>query len=150
MIWGAVILSILLYFLVPNGKEVFTPLTNEKTSLLTILSSLGKTLENLFTLENIKTWNFWVFLYVSFCIASHLAPSSEDLKNMGGGFLWLIFVVVVVNAATLLFKFDITTYVLKLNQYLGILVAIFVYALIISLLHWLVASVLLWPFRKLK
>src|SRR3989338_10317651 len=56
MIWGAVILSILLYFLVPNGKEVFTPLTNEKTSLLTILSSLGKTLENLFTLENIKTW----------------------------------------------------------------------------------------------
>lgn len=148
MIWSSVILVILLYFLVPNGKDIFAPLTNEPTSLFTILSSLGKTFTNLFTLENIKAWNFWVFLYVSFCVASHMAPSSEDLKGMWGGFFWLVLVIIIVNAMTLLFKLDITAYVLKLNQYLGIFMAIFAYALIISVLHLLVANGLLRPFRK--
>jgi hypothetical protein len=35
---------------------------------------------------NFTTWLTWLFLYLAFAIASHLAPSSADFKNTATGF----------------------------------------------------------------
>ncbi|MFA6427470.1 MAG: hypothetical protein WCW16_03425 [Candidatus Magasanikbacteria bacterium] len=148
MIWGAILLVTFLYFFVPNGKDIFAPLTVEQNSFSHFLSQLGRTLTHMFAKENIMAWNFWLFLYLSFSIASHMAPSDRDLKNMWKGFFWIVLMVIIVNALTLALGANITSYVLNLTQYLNIFTAIFVYAVVLSLVHLILASIVLLPFRK--
>jgi len=148
MIWGSVFLATMLYFLLPNGKEIFTPLAQDLNSVTAFWASLKQTFLNLFAWENLSAWNFWLFLYTSFCIASHIAPSKQDRRGMWHGFVWIILISILVNAITLGLGVDITKYVLKTNQFLGIFVGIFTYATIISLLHLILSTILLFPFRK--
>lgn len=148
MIFGSIVLVTLLYFLVPTGKQAFLPLTAEQSSIFVIIKSLKQTLFNLFAWENLTAWNFWLFLYISFCIASHIAPSKKDRQGMWGGLLWLVLILILVNAITLSLGVDITKFVLGINQYLGILIAIFTYALIISVIHFVLAKLILLPFKK--
>jgi hypothetical protein len=148
MIFGSVFLYLMLYFLVPNGKEVLVTLSIEQNSIQAIFYSLTETLSGLFSLENIKSWNFWVFLYLSFCITSHLAPSKQDRRGMWQGFAWVVLMLIVTNAITLALGSNITDYILGINKYLGILMAIFSYALIVSALHYLLATIILLPFGR--
>lgn len=148
LIFGSLFLVALLYLLVPNGKEIFSPLANNTDAIPSFLTGLKQTLFNLFSLENLKAWNFWVFLYVSFCIASHLAPSKADRRGMWNGLAFIIILLIIVNIIALLLHRDITNYILQINKYLGIFIAIFSYATILSFLHWLLSTVILWPFRK--
>ncbi len=148
MIFGSIILIAMLYFLLPNGRDVFVPLTKTQMSPINIIDSLKQTLANLFAPENLKAWNFWVFIYLSFCIASHIAPSKPDRNQMWRGFFWVVLILLIANAVALLIKKDITQYVLKLNQYLGIFTGIFIYTAIISLLHFILSSILLGPFKR--
>lgn len=148
MIWGGIFLVTMLYFLVPNGREIFSPLAQDLTSVSAFFASLKQTFFNLFAWENLSTWNFWIFLYISFCIASHIAPSKQDRHGMWQGFIWIVIILFLVNTITLALGVDITKYVLKTNQFLGIFVGIFTYATIISFLHWLLSVIFLTPFRK--
>jgi len=148
LIFGSLFLVGLLYFLVPNGKEIFSPLANSLNTLPSFLTGLKQTFINLFSAENIRAWNFWLFIYVSFCIASHLAPSKQDRKGMWGGFFWIILLLIIVNLIALLSHANLTQYILKIGQYLKIFTAIFTYALLISFLHWLLTLILLAPFRR--
>ena len=145
MIFGSAFLALMVYYLVPNGRDVFTPLTNGFTSIDVAFRALKETLANLFALEHLKAWNFWLFLYLSFAVASHLAPSKIDRKGMWNGFIWIVGLLILVNIVALLFGVELTQYILRVNQYLGIFIAIFTYALVISVIHFLVASVVLWP-----
>ncbi len=148
MIFGSLIMVFLLFWLVPNGKEVFAPLKSDFSGFLDILYSVKASLVNLFTPENLSSWKFWLFVYLSFCISSHIAPSRKDRQGMWNGFIWLVILLLLVNGITLLVGVDITKYVLKVNQYLGIFVAIFTYATVISIFHLLVSYFMLFPFRK--
>lgn len=148
MIFGSFFLFLMLYFLLPNGKQIFLPLTIEQSSVMTVLASLKQTLLSLFSLENLKSWNFWLFLYMSFCIASHIAPSKQDRKGMWNGFIWIVVILFIINLIALLLGSSITGYILGVNQYLGVLFAIFIYAIIISFIHLLLATFILLPFKK--
>ena len=125
----------MLYFLVPNGKEIFVPISNGIHFSWTFIDSLQKTFLNLFSIENLKTWNFWIFLYISFCVASHMGLSKADRSGMWGGFFWVVLLIILINVIALLLGINITQYILRVNQYLGIFVAMFIYALLISSLH---------------
>jgi len=147
MIWGSVFLVLMLAFLVPNGKEVFAPL-RETNSFSAVLNGVWNTLVHLFNKENIITWNFWLFIYISFCIASHIAPSKADRKGMWNGLIWIVLISLLVNAIALLFGKDLTNYILNVNHYLGVFIGIFIYALILSFIHFLLSVIILTPFRK--
>ncbi len=148
MIIGTFILAGLLYLLVPNGKQVFQALPDSLSNAGSVVSSLREAFQLLFSNANLHAWNFWLFLYVSFAIASHLAPSKQDRKNMWAGFFWIVLILFLVNLVALFLRADVTAYILSVNRYLGIFVSVFVYATVLSLLHFLVASVLFFPFRK--
>ncbi|OGH91004.1 MAG: hypothetical protein A2479_03705 [Candidatus Magasanikbacteria bacterium RIFOXYC2_FULL_39_8] len=143
MIFGSLVLIIFLYFFVPNGKDVFQPLAENTQTISGLIHAIISSLKNLFSSTNISTWNFWLFLYVSFAISSHMAPSGQDQKGMWKGFAWLVVVAIVINAITLSLGVDITHYVLKVTQYMGVLIAIFIYALMLSFLHLILSSILL-------
>ncbi len=148
MIFGSLVMVIMLYFLVPDGKEIFSPLVNHTGSFNTFIFSLKNTLLNLFSKENLASWNFWIFLYLSFCLSAHIAPSKQDRVGMWRGFIWILAILLIVNITTLAIKIDITEYILNLTKYLGIFTAIFTYTLMISLLHFILSSIILWPWRK--
>ncbi len=136
MILGPMVLTALLYILVPNAKEIFNPLIDTFDSFGGFWTSLIA-LAKLVTFANISSWKFWLFVYLSFCIASHLAPSRADLRTMWGGFFWFLVILIVANAFAMVLDVDLTTYILRVNQYLGIFTAIFLYATVISLIHYI-------------
>lgn len=148
MIFGSIVLIVCLYLFVPNGKDTFEPLVKSASSILEILKQIPQTLKLFFTIENIKAWNFWLFFYLSLCIASHMAPSLADQKNMWKGFFWIVLVLIIINAITLAIGVDITNYVLNTTRYLGIFTAIFIYAILMSLLHWFISLLLRVLFKR--
>src|SRR3989344_5835128 len=84
MIFGSIVLILLAYFFLPHGKEI--------NSILSISA--------------LKSWNYWLFLYLSFCIASHLAPSKVDRKGMWSCFLYIIFILLLINIFGILFNLN--------------------------------------------
>lgn len=148
MIMGSVVLLVFLYFLVPHPVAVFEPLKKSSADLSQLLPAVLDALKALFVKENFHHWFFALFLYLSFCVVAHIAPSKEDRRAMWGGFAWIIVLLIIANIIALLLKFDLTNYIFKVNQYLSIFVAIFSYAIILSIVHFVVALLLLGWFRK--
>jgi len=147
MIFGGVILSLMLYFLIPNGKEALSPLLTAH-SFSTYLEATKKMFITLFSFENLKEWSFWLFLYLSFCVAAHISPSKQDRKIMWRGFIWIIVILFLINLVALFAQFDITKYVLQSSTYLKFLIGVFVYATALSLLHLIITTLLLRPFKR--
>lgn len=149
MIFGSLFLVLLLKFVLPNGDQVFAPLTGNYT-FIGMLKGVGKSLSILFSWNNLTSGWFWLFLYASFCIASHMAPSKPDRKGMWYGFILIIIVLIILNILFLLIRIDITKYVLTLSHWLSILIAVFTYATMISLTHFLISKIIFLPIKKLR
>ena len=149
MIFGSITLVILLKFLLPNGDTVFASLTGDY-SIWGMLAGVKNSVLALFSLDNLTSGWFWLFLYASFCIASHMAPSKADRKGMWYGFILIIIVLVIINILFLLIKIDITNYVLIFSKWLSIFIAIFTYATMISLTHFLISKIIFLPIKKLR
>lgn len=147
LLFGSLILFILAFFFILD-TSVLTSLFREQSATGQIFFGIKTTLAGIFQKENFGRWQFWILLYISFAVSSHVAPSREDLKGMWHGFAWIILLLIILNAFALLFKFDITEYVLRINGFLGMFIGIFTYATVISLLHLLIAGIVLLPFRK--
>jgi hypothetical protein len=60
-------------------------------------------LYGLLTLENLISWQFWVFLYLALCVGMHLAPSPDDYQGAWGGGLLLLLVLYLANLLSLMF-----------------------------------------------
>ncbi len=149
MIFGSIFIWLMVYLLLPGGDKIYQTLFTSSDSLQSIFSSTVKMLIILFHPQNFSTWTYWLFLYITFAIASHLAPSQVDRKGMWQGFSWIILILFFVNIFSLALQLDPTTYILKINQYIGFFIAIFTYALIVSICHLLFSSVILGIFNHL-
>jgi len=150
MIFGGIILFVLLHVLVPNAKDVFAPLNQDHTSVFSVLLATGKALLTLFSVENIQNPLFWVFLYFSFCVSSHIAPSKQDRRGMWKGLLWIVILLVLLNIVPLLLGFNVTQYVFRIYSSMSIIIAIFLYALCISFAHFLLAYGIFYIPKHLK
>ncbi len=150
LIFGSLFLVILLYTLVPNGRSVFAQLEPNQYSIYSIYKNTSNAISTLFSSENIHSWNFWLFLYISFCIVSHMAPSKRDRSNMWNGLFWIILLLIIINLIAILFGFDLSNTIQKTNSYLGIMTGMYVYAILLALIHLVFASIFLWPFKKKK
>lgn len=67
----------------------------------------------IFTITNMKTWQFYVFLLVSICIAVHMNISSEDLKGSLTGIVILIVLIVIIDIPLYFLDSDWPLLVLK-------------------------------------
>lgn len=147
-IFGAMALSGLLYVYLPNDLTFLQPIPLTSLSLTEILSRATEILQGIFTWSHVSTWQFWVFLYVSFCISSHMAPSAMDRKAMWAGFAQIVGVLLVVNFVCLLIGLDPSSGILSMSSYLSGLTALFLYAAMISACHFFLSIILLTPLKK--
>ncbi len=147
LLFGTLFLTALLLILVPQGKEILEPFA-PGASLEAFFVGLVRTFQLLFSVENLRAWHFWLFLYISFCIASHVAPSKEDRRGMWGGFFWIILLLFVLNTIAIGFqKPGLTAWLGNLNHYFGVFVGIFLYTIVLSLIHLITAIIFFAPFR---
>ena len=148
LIIGPLILVVLLYILIPQGKEILNQLPNNYNLFASLPAGIIKFFQLLFSSSNIDSYRFWIFLYLSFCLASHLAPSKSDLKGAWRGGLVIIFWLFIINILALLIHRDITVYIMKASNFLTGLIKVYIYVLLISLIHFLLSLIVLWPCRK--
>lgn len=148
LIIGPIILVVLLYILVPQGKEVFAQLVGSENSLAAFINGIKNFLSSLFSWANLTNYRFWIFLYLSFCIASHLAPSTSDQKSMWRGWLVIVIYLFIFNLLARLFSRDITNYIIDFSNFFSGLIAVYIYVLAILLIHFLLSFLVFLPWRR--
>ncbi|MFZ2803933.1 MAG: hypothetical protein WA001_01795 [Patescibacteria group bacterium] len=147
-IGGAFVLGLLAYFLLPNGKELLPTLASGSASFPSFVTGIFSVLAKIFAPQNFQSTAFWIFLYISFCVSCHLAPSKVDRGQMWGGFVWLLLLLVAFNVVGLFFRYDPSTLVVSFATHVSLLTALFVYAILISACHFLLSCLLLLVFRR--
>tara|TARA_B100000700_G_C14986088_1_gene828913 strand:- start:716 stop:1564 length:849 start_codon:yes stop_codon:yes gene_type:complete len=149
MIFGAITLVSFLFLLVPNAQDVLAPLQQTNTTISSLLIAITSSIAKLFSLTNLRSGSFWLFLYLSFCVSSHMAPSKQDRKNMWHGAIWFFGLLLIINSILLLFNIDPRQYIANVLQHLSAVFTIFLYALIIAIAHYIISTLLVIVPKKL-
>ena len=107
IILGTYLLYLAIYFLVPNGKIIINSIKSwgnylsNPASLLSqfdaLFHSSFKTLGMFFSIENLTSVKFWIFIYLSLCISSHMQLSDTDMKGIWWGVAFVTVVVFIIN-----------------------------------------------------
>lgn len=147
IIGGVIVLALLFRWLLPNGIELLF-----KIDVLSILNpqklftDIVQLTKDLFSQSNIHSWRFWLFVYLSFAVSSHLAPSWADQKTMWKGFIWLALLLFCINGILLWFKKPVSTNFTYTS--LPFLVWAFWYAVVVSTVHAIISFIIFLPLRK--
>jgi hypothetical protein len=106
---------------------------------------------------NFSEWQFWLFIYLSMSIASHMELSPPDLKGALSGFITLVVFVFLLNLFVMVLELaglnnifgnfwkyiNLQTYMVGIARITGVATALFIYAAIISAINFLLSWVLL-------
>ncbi|MDP2423331.1 MAG: hypothetical protein Q8M23_03200, partial [Bacteroidales bacterium] len=166
---GSAVLYATMYLLIPGIKNVFTEIekhgsainnagfSNWQLIFQSAWSSITIILGAITDPNNFGNWKFWLFIYISMSVASHMELSPSDLKSALGGFLILALFVFFINLVVMVFQavspnmqvasffdhFSLQTYMASLGRFTGFVTALFMYAFCISALNLLVSWALL-------
>lgn len=157
IIFGTLVIYTALRFLVPNTKEVFSSISSQSSILIknlhgewsgfsTILETTLSTLKVLFNTHNFSSYQFWIFLYLSICISSHMELSPPDIKGAISGLiiivlLFLVLNIIIIGLETIganhslgdAWKYiKIENYASPINHFVGTSGALFFFATIVS------------------
>lgn len=138
---GPIILILLLVFLVPNGRTILNSMQSLEPNI-TLATSLMSLLRDLAAPANIHRFSFWIFLYLSFCVVSHMAPSKQDRGGMWAGLAWLTILLLIANVIPLLLGFHPELYVGRVRESLSLAISVLLFSLLLSFVHFLVSFVL--------
>ena len=160
IIIGCAALLATFYFLIPNSSRVWDSIlglaneldqNNSIGSYFAILeTSAFLMLKAVFTLSNLVSWRFWVFFYVSVCIASNIRLSPSDLKGVLSGLGCVILPFLVINFVGLISGFGSEQFFPFTVSTLGAVFGLFVLALIMVLSGFVVTYLLSATYVKVK
>jgi len=107
VILGCFVLFAIFYLLIPNSSLAWdsilvkvSEINNSYSiwSYLEVLKASGFTMVRLiFTFTNLTSWRFWVFCYLSICVASNIRLSLLDIKGSLSGFGCVILPFLLIN-----------------------------------------------------
>lgn len=166
---GSLAIYVALYLLVPNHSDIFEPLkrggselvhvkqSNSGAILATYWQNTISILNNLFTSSNLTCYKFWIFLYLSLCISSHMQLSAPDVKGASSGLASILIFFMVINAIILGLEalgvsnqfgnwwnyLKLESYALGINKWVGKFGTLLALATVISSINFTVSYVLL-------
>jgi hypothetical protein len=169
IIFGSLVLYAAMYYLVPNIKSVFSEIekhgyainntgpANWQLIYQSLVEAIKVTLRALSNPDNFSEWQFWLFIYISMSIASHMELSPPDIKGAFSGLITLVFFVFLLNLFVMFFEviglhkifgsfwkyISIQTYMGSIARVTGVATALFIYATVISAINFLISWVLL-------
>jgi hypothetical protein len=162
IIAGTFALYALMAYLLPNHLGISALLSDkniEGITLANVLNNYSLVLSfslnvaaKVFSAANFTAPGFWVFLYLSLCVSSHMALSGADLKGMWQGVVVFVLILFFVNIIPALFRVDITHNVMKIQEYTAGFMGLFILASIISFMNFCVSYLILavLHYRKFK
>jgi hypothetical protein len=117
MVLGCAVLFALFYILIPDSSHVWDSISagvsgiHQGSPVGDYFAVFGNAtlaiLKIIFTWANLATWRFWLFLYLSICIASNIRLSWSDVKGSLSGlgcivlpFLLLNLIMLIIGAST--------------------------------------------------
>lgn len=177
ILFGAFVLYALFYYLLPDLKGVFTAVETKGAAVasglqtgswLGVYEALRDTsilfIRQVFNPGNFATWQFWVFLYLSICVASHMELSPPDIKGAKSGLISLILLLLFFNLIVLGVEafgwhthlggfwsyLKLETYAAHINSFLGVLGSLFVLATIVSAINFILSFIILSIYSVIK
>lgn len=150
LITGPFVLLILLYFIHPNGALVWSHVQLGVETVPAFFDSVRMVLSSLLDPWVFSMWQFWLYLYLSFCVISHMAPSAADRKAMWHGLVWIIILLFIFNLVLHLFGLNATGLILQISAISKILVALLLFAIALATLHFLLLRSLSFVFIRRK
>jgi hypothetical protein len=142
MILGCLVLLGIFYWLVPDSAQAWESIRagageiadgNTFGGYLTVLKDSLLTLTRLlFTVDNIAGWQFWVFCYLSICVAANIRLSLSDIKGSLSGFGCIVILIILVNVIGLLFGLGSEGFLPYTASLLGLMYGLFILALIMT------------------
>ncbi len=168
ILFGSLVLYALLYFLLPHLSLLVLQAQQQGTHMAhdmrggswlsawqVAYSSAAGIFKGVFSAENFSSWRFWLFLYLSFCIASHMTLSPPDIKGAKNGLITVVVTLLICNLIILGIEalgfhsyagsywqyVKLDTYSVYINSFLGALGALLTYALIISGVNFVVSYI---------
>lgn len=176
IIFGAVVLYALLYYLIPNKDIVFSGIEAQSQTLVdgvrgeyagvwaSLLGTTQHTLKHMFSAQNFGDYRFWIFLYLAICVASHMELSPPDIKGATGGLISLVIFFLVINLLILGLEatglsshfgswwhyVKLENYASGINKWVGMFGALFVFASIISGINFVVSYLILSIYNLLR
>jgi hypothetical protein len=107
VILGCAVLFAIFYFLIPNSSLAWdsilvkvSEIDNSRlivSYLEVIQASAFSIVKLIFTISNLTSWRFWVFCYLSICVASNIRLSLSDIKGSLSGFGCLVLLFLLIN-----------------------------------------------------
>jgi len=177
ILFGSLVLYALLYYLMPAFQEAFSELIEQSSSLtedvsrgnivslwISFTASAKSILGSIFKAGNLISLRFWIFLYLSFCVASHMELSPPDISGAKDGLISLVLTILILNFIIAGVEFlglhvhlgrfwqyiKLETYSHHINNFLGILGSLLSYALIISVLNFFLSFIALNIYNRVK
>lgn len=132
-----------------NSTTGLLQLSTQSDSTI-MLHTVQQSFLGLFQKENLRSPIFWMWIYISFCIVTHIAPSKRDRRAMWSGFIIIIILILAANTVAYILHKDISASVLYIKKYLGIFTMIYTYTLLVSLLHFIIISLIVYPIKKIR
>ncbi len=168
IIFGAAVLSAILFLLLPEvasgisfvSETDYWPV-DAAANIPAVVSGFWEislqAISGVFQKENLSEPRFWVFLYLSLSVASHMALSLSDIKNAGHGLLTIFLVFLVYNLLIHGLEFSGFSktfgswwqylkpeqYSLHLNRILGFVGALLAYSAVISAIYFAASYLIL-------
>jgi len=154
IITGSLVLYAAMYFLAPSTEVIQGVLSAPHASITAdfnkLLAPLGLIFQSgkqlvmaLWQSIDVTSWKFWLFLYLSVSIASHMELSPDDIKGMWSGLWMLLLIMFVINIAALVFSFEVNSYILKASNYTGMFVGLFIFTVIVSAVNFVAVFIVL-------
>ena len=138
---GLLALSLLLYVLLPNSFDTFVHFTKsiQPTSLTPeniafILTASFEMISTIFTLDNVTSIGFWIFLVLAACICTHMSLSPADLRGAFSGLMTIAITLFIVNCIAVFTSFNTNTAINKLVTYNAYLIGWMGFVLCMSVL----------------
>ena len=170
IIMGTLIVYFLFLLLAPELKEnifsvkidydksagilnmIYSGVANIFTSILNIFSNIIK---NILVSQSYKNIGFWIFIYLSISIASHMELSPADISHAWKGMLVIFAVSLIFNTLLfiikIIFNLEIPEYILLfIDKTLNIYSSLLIFSCIISLFNFLISYIILTPINFIK
>jgi hypothetical protein len=148
IVLGCAALFAVFYFLIPDSPQVWDSIVGG-AGVLEGGASVGSYLSVfkdstlaiirlIFDIANISTWRFWVFLYLSICIASNIRLSWVDFKHSLAGLGCIVLPFFLINLICLLTGYASERFFPYTASVVGVVYSLLILALILAVIGFVI------------
>ena len=148
LISGAIVLALLFIVFTPNGSELLSNLLFAKLDPKSVFAAMRAIIVALWNFADWRDLWFWLFAYLSLCVATYMNPSSADRRGMYLGFASIIFLIFAVNLAAAIAHQNLAPIISYVTGASLVAVGLYIYALFVAIIHFLIATIILRPFVR--